>query len=442
MKYIFQSFSTLLLLFLFVSLPIIFSEKNLILSAAEINVGSLLDRRAALEKELQDYENQIKDLNNVIQDKQNQSASLQRDIDVLKAKVAKYKLGIKSLDIQIANLQGGIVEQTALVSSLLKKIDNEESSLKELVKKYYELGDTPLVEIILGYNNLSDFFKNIDSLDSLQEGIQNSLMEIKESKTNAEEKIDVLQVKKAEQLQLKTIQNLEKKRLEEATNEEQQILKGEEARYQKVLTERKKEAAKIRSQLFLLNGSTAIPFEKAIEYANLAYAKTGVRQAFILGIITEESNLGENVGRGDWKTDLSNPKCEKQRTAFVGITDELGLNPDLMPVSKKAWYGNCGGAMGPAQFIPTTWNLYKSAISNVTGNRPPNPWDPKDAFVASALLLKDNGAVRNGREGERQAALKYLAGSNWKKPAYSFYADDVLQFADRYQEQINFLSQS
>ena len=120
---------------------------------------------------------------------------------------------------------------------------------------------------------------------------------------------------------------------------------------------------------------------------------------------------------------IADYQLRKQRSAFVELTASLGFDPDLMPISKKAWYGYCGGAMGPAQFMPTTWKLYENRISQITGHNPPNPWDPFDAFAAAALLLKDNGAVSGNYTAERNAALKYLAGSNWKKSAYSFYGE-------------------
>ena len=96
--------------------------------------------------------------------------------------------------------------------------------------------------------------------------------------------------------------------------------------------------------------------------------------------------------------------------------------------------------MGPAQFIPTTWLLYEDKVSEITGNRPANPWNPKDAFVASSLLLRDNGAGARTYQAEHTAALKYLAGSNWRKPAYRFYGDDVMALAQKYQEQIDILA--
>jgi membrane-bound lytic murein transglycosylase B len=86
----------------------------------------------------------------------------------------------------------------------------------------------------------------------------------------------------------------------------------------------------------------------------------------------------------------------------LDITRRLGLDPDKMPVSKKAWYGY-GGAMGPAQFIPSTWILYEKRISTLTGNNPPNPWNPEDAFMAAAIYLKDSGANKQTVKAERYA---------------------------------------
>ena len=99
--------------------------------------------------------------------------------------------------------------------------------------------------------------------------------------------------------------------------------------------------------------------------------------------------------------------------------------------------------MGPAQFIPSTWNLYRGRIAKASGQNPPNPWDPRTAFIASAILMMDNGADRGTRESERLAALRYFAGwGNAEKPAYAFYGDGVLELADKYQHQIDILAAS
>ena len=408
--------------------------------AEEININAVLNQRAKLEEELKGLESQIEAYRTTIQDKQRESTTLERDISIFDAKIGKAKLEIKARNISISELVSDINAKSETIVSLTEKTEREKASLAAMVRRANELDSISLVELMLEYKKLSDFFVDLDSFESIYKGIQDSFYEIKETKSATEKEKNDLENKKTEEEQLKSIQEMEKRRLEEAEAEKKKILKltkGEEQKYQEILSARQKDAAKIRSTLFMLQGSTAIPFEKAVEYANIASKTTNIRPAFLLGIIAEESNLGQNVGKGNWITDLAHSRCAKQKTAFVEITSELGLDPNQMPVSKKVWYGYCGGAMGPAQFMPTTWQLFKSRITAVTGNNPPNPWDPKDAFVASALLLTDNGAIYGNYAAERKAALKYLAGSNWNKKAYAFYGDDVMDLAAKYQSQID-----
>lgn len=410
--------------------------------AQTVNPEAIGNRRSQLEKELSVLESQIEGFRSLITGKQQESATFERDIAILDAQIKKAQLEIKARDIAIGRLVETIGEKSDTIDEFLAKVQREKSSLSELLRRLNELDQTSLIEALLGYENFSDFFVELDTLDTIQESIHQSIAVIRDTKTETEQEIDNLESRKAEEIQLKGLQVLEKKRVEEREAEKKNLLKitkGKEAEYQKVLSAKQKDAATIRSQLFLLTGSPSIPFERAVELANKAFQKTGVRPAFLLGIIAEESNLGANVGTGNWKTDLSHSRCAKQRDAFVQITSELGLNPDLMPVSKKAWYGYCGGAMGPAQFIPTTWQLYKNSVAKHTGHNPPSPWDPEDAFMASALLLKDNGAAEGTYTAERRAALRYLAGSNWNKSAYAFYGDDVMALAAKYQEQMNII---
>ncbi|MEK7567258.1 MAG: lytic murein transglycosylase [Patescibacteria group bacterium] len=415
---------------------------SFVVLAQTVNPSAVGERRAELEKELSSLEEQISGFREVIFGKQQEAASLERDINILDAQIKKAQLEIKARDIVIKNIVSSIGEKSDEVDELLAKAEREKASLSELLRRLNDLDQTSLIETLIGGDDLSSFFTELDSIESIQQSIHDSISLIRETKLTTETEIDDLEAKKAEETQLRGLQVLEKRRIEEREAEKKNLLKitkGQEAEYQKVLKAKQKDAATIRSQLFLLTGSPDIPFERAVELANKAFQKTGVRPAFILGIIAEESNLGANVGTGNWRVDLSHSRCTKQREAFVQITSELGLNPDLMPVSKKAWYGYCGGAMGPAQFIPTTWQLYKNSVAKHTGHNPPSPWDPEDAFMASALLLKDNGAAEGTYAAERRAALRYLAGSNWNKSAYAFYGDDVMALAAKYQEQMNII---
>jgi hypothetical protein len=162
----------------------------------------------------------------------------------------------------------------------------------------------------------------------------------------------------------------------------------------------------------------------------------------------------------------------RDQPVFVYIMQALGFDPDKMPVSRKPSYG-WGGAMGPGQFIPSTWVCFGGFV-NQNGNscsppsgsglafwqgpwqyvaskdrirkllgagEPSNPWNPQVAIMATAMLMADNGASAQTPRAERLAALRYFAGwTHANNPAYAFYGDGVMQFAAQFQQDINELA--
>ena len=127
-------------------------------------------------------------------------------------------------------------------------------------------------------------------------------------------------------------------------------------------------------------------------------------------------------------------RAEDEKRAFYSIIDKLGLDPNSVKVSREPTYG-CGGAMGPAQFIPTTWVAYEQRISDVIGHYPPNPWNLADAMAAMAVKVSDiPGVVGGNYKAEYEAAGRYLGGRNWRSKNLFFYPNQVMLFADLYEE--------
>ncbi|MEI6528185.1 MAG: lytic murein transglycosylase [bacterium] len=444
----------------FVSHLIPFSIHNLqstIYVSAQVTGSDVAAKKAQLQAQLADLEAQIATQEAILKDQQGKSESLSRDIKILDAQIAKAKLDIKARTISIENLTDSIGDKQVTITKLTTKLGKEKESLAQLLRKTNEIDSYSTVEVVLSNENLSSFFQDLDSFDSIKNELNKSFEVITDTKVKTEDEKTQLEDKRDEETKLKNLQILEQKRIQQQEAEKAAILKaskGIESLYQNVLKQQTLSAAQIRAQLFSLQGSAAIPFEKALDYANFASQKTGVRPAVILGIIAEESNLGQNVGTGNWLVDM---KAPRDTEPFKAITAALGVNPDTVPVSKKPWYGY-GGAMGPAQFIPSTWVLYagyvknsdgswsynssKDRIRSLTGSGlPSNPWDARDAFMACGILMKENGAAARTYGAERLAALRYLAGwGNASKSAYAFYGDDVMALANKYQKMIDILS--
>jgi hypothetical protein len=248
----------------------------------------------------------------------------------------------------------------------------------------------------------------------------------------------------------------EQKNIASNQAEKQRLLnvsKGNEKTYSAVLADKIKKAAEIRAALFTLRDAKSIPFETALKYANEANKATGIRPAFLLAIFAQESSFdagdstfGKQVG-SCYVTDTSTgagASVASGRTfpnvmhpsrdvpPFLTLTQALGLDYTKTFVSCPiASAGGYGGAMGPAQFIPSTWALYADRIKSAIGVSVPNPWNPEHAFVAASLLLKDNGEIYGSYTAEQNAACKYYSGRSCTSSSVArAYGNQVMSKAD------------
>lgn len=390
------------------------------------------EERQALEAQLQELEKQIADYESQIQSYQKQGKNLKNEINSLNAKIAKLNLEIQAINLSLNQLNQKINETENQINITQKTINQRQEALIELLKKLYASNNQSLLEIFLKNPRLSDFFNDLNNTVVLQDNLRITINQIKDLKNKLEDEKTQYALAKADTETLRTYQLFQKNQTDQIKKQKDYLLtitKGQESKYQSLLQKTKEEAAKIRTRLFQLLGGGEMTFEQAYEYAKLASKATGVRPAFILAILDRESALGRNVGRCNYKTAM-NPR---DHSIFLDIVSKLGLNPDTTPVSCPNADGPYGGAMGPAQFIPSTWKIYENQVSQITGNNPASPWNNADAFVAAALYLKDAGATSN----ERIAAAKYYCGSRWNRyVCTNVYAQKVLNNAAGFEDDI------
>lgn len=415
----------------------------------------VLERKAQLEKELLDLEKEIQEKEDILNGQKNKSASLGRDIEILKTKISKTKLSIKSQNLIIEKINKEIKNKEKTITDLGDKIGREKDSLAQLIKKTNELDSAPLLNILLSTQSLSTFYGDFNSFLSIKKSINESVQEVKISKGQNEKAKEELKKKQDEEMDAKVKLEAEQKKVEKNQKEQKTLLsisKNKEKEYEALLKEKQKKAAEIRSALFALRDTKAIPFGDALEFALLAQKKTGVRPALVLAILTQESNMGENVGtcnrEGDpinkkWQAimpgplDIAQGKSKRDdESAFLRITGALGLNPDTTPLSCPMASGGWGGAMGPSQFIPTTWELFKNKIANALNLSVANPWEPKHAIMATSIYMSELGADNGGYTAERNAACRYYSGRPCGSGSMNntFYGNSVLKIAQNIQE--------
>ncbi|MEK7552996.1 MAG: lytic murein transglycosylase [Patescibacteria group bacterium] len=411
------------------------------LSTDEVN-----RRKAALEAELRQVETEIAIQNNLIAAKQREVATFERDREILNSQIAKAKLVIKAHQLETARLGGDIKKKVETISELTERIERNKNSLAELLRQRRDLEEVSLVETIFNDGQLSDFFHEVDQYQYVEDTIHDLFATTRATRAETENLKQALEERRSAEIDAEKLIEQERRRVERKETEKREMIstaKNQTTAYKKVLASRQKRKTEIKSALFRLRGSDSITFGTALEHANFISSKTGVRPAFLLAIITQESNLGANVGTCNRPGDPPNKhwskilKPERDQAPFLRIVRALGLDPEIVPLSCPQG-GGWGGAMGPAQFIPSTWELYQNKVVNVTGNQPPNPWTPRDAFTASSIYLKELGGVGSWT-AERTAALKYYAGSRWNLPKNAFYGNEVMKIAGDYQELIDTL---
>ena len=353
------------------------------------------------------------------------SGNLSTDIKNITSQITEKQTEIKAKVTHIAVLSDSISQKQTAIESLANQVADEKTSLAQLLRNTNEMDQTTLTTFLFSDKSLSDFYSDVSNFDALKSAVKTSVDTIQTIEGVTEQNKEALQ---AEQDQ--TVDEQQALLATKATLAQQQATqktlltasKGKEAAYQQVIAAQQAKVADIKAKLFsLAGGGQAIRFDVALQYANQAAAKTGIDPAFLLAELTQESNLGANVGKcyltdtttgagvgsvtGKQFPNVMKPSRDVQ--PFIAITAALGYDWQKTVVSCPiAGVAGYGGAMGPAQFIASTWELFVPRLTTALGHTP-NPWAAQDAFMAASLYLTDLGGVGASASAQLKASCKY-----------------------------------
>lgn len=406
--------------------------------------------------ELFQIEAQLADLLNKQKEQQKQTGTLTGDISYLSSQINALKVKVKARNLKIVELKIDIKQKVTKIDTLSAKIEREHESLAQLLRNTNDFDNKNFIYLVLSDQELSDFYSDLESYDSIKQAVKASVDEIREVKGQTETEKKSLEEKQDAETDAKAELETTQKKVVQSEAEKKKLLdvsKKKESEYKELAEEKKIIANKIRSALFSLAGiSEKIEFGTALEYANTAKGKTGIDPAFLLAILTQESNLGSNVGKC-YLTDIDGPqagygvtistgktwtnlmKPTRDIAPFLDITGRIGLDPLKTIVSCPAPnIVGFGGAMGPAQFIPSTWKIFENQLKAMLGYDA-NPWAPRDAFMASALYLTDLGAVGSSASAQNKAACRYY-GTGGSSCSYS---RSVMRYKATIQDNIDLL---
>lgn len=413
------------------------------------------EERAQLESELANLEKQIQQQQNILTQKKGEGQSIARDIAILDAQIKQAQLKIKAHNLAIDKLGKDITVKVGTIKTLDQRIEASHNSLADILNKTNQLDSYSIAEAFLAKKNFTEFFQDFDALASLQDSLKALLTDVKDAKSANEEQKQSLDEKRNQEIDTKINVETEQKKIAASEAEKKKLLslnQQDQKSYQSLIAQQQAKANAIRNKLFPLRDAGAIKFEDALTFAKSASASTGVRPAFILAILQQESNLGANVGTCYLTDDTTGAgvkingnvpvnnvmKPSRDVGPFLEITKSLGRDPHTTRVSCPFSVGY-GGAMGPSQFIASTWMLYKARLSAALGKANPDPWAPQDAITATAMFVDDLGAGAQTYTAERNAACRYYSGSACGASS-SFYGDQVIARATAIQADIDILN--
>lgn len=413
-------------------------------------------QRAQLEAQLQQVLQEEAQANTQLKNAQSQSASLSRDIAILDAKIKAEQLDIQAKTLLIQTLGSDIVVKQGHIDDLEDSIAKGKQTLSDILRKTNELGQASLPEVVLSQSSVTGFFNDLDTFQQVQQGLADTFNQLRSDEASTSAEKDALTVKQNAAIDARYAIQEEQKNVKADEAQQKQLLaisKGNEASYSSVLAAKAAQEAQIRAALFALaGGGNAIPFGDALKFAQTASTRTGVPPAFLLAILTQESNLGKNVGTC-YLTNPSTGAGVNTRTGvvvanvmkpgrdvepFQQIVQSLGGDPAKQLVSCPQSIGY-GGAMGPAQFIASTWMLLKDRVAKALGVANPNPWTPQDAIMAEAIFMADLGADSSSYTAQKNAACRYYSGTTCRSSNGSTsYGNSVMALASSIQQnQIN-----
>ena len=344
---------------------------------------------------------QLQQTQEQLKQSQTQYQTNNHQIAVTKVVLTQTQQDIAAKEKQIADLDQQIADNKKILEAYLQEMSFGDPS-------------DAMMSFIASGNVLSEFSGNFDGLVSAKSKVLDMIGQISQEESDLGDAKNQLAQKKAENEQALAAKQ---------TQQVQVVATIQQA--QATIAQLNSELSSLQSKLASLLGG-GVTAKNIVDASKIASNATGVRKDFIIGELVVESDMGKFTGGCTYdKSKMGSTNL----SIFKNICSGLSLNYKTQKVSCALSYG-IGGAMGVAQFMPSTWAGYASRITAATGNNPPNPWSLVDGVTAMALYLKNRGA--DHKSGERTAAAAYYCGSNLSRTICQNYATKVLYWADNY----------
>lgn len=190
------------------------------------------------EKELKEIEDKIETYENLVELKQKQQATLSNQIELMDEEIKKAQEQItrttqemRLVELEIKKIELSIQEKDI-------EIEYRKKILAELIRNLYRESRSNFLELILRYDNLADYFSQVERLNQVNDKTKEVLDDINQAKVELETKRDQRREKFDKMDSLKNDSLKDKQYLESEQLAKENLLnltQGEEDKYQEML---------------------------------------------------------------------------------------------------------------------------------------------------------------------------------------------------------------
>lgn len=337
--------------------------------------------RAALEKEIAKYQDQLKVVGA-------QATTLKNTISSLDVSTNKITSEVKLVENNINKTSYTIQDTNIQISDREKQINQGNRAIKETLRQINEADKTSVWEVLLSNQDLTDFWLDIENTIQIQAKIGDQVMTVKNIKANLEKAKVALELQKKD-LEDYTKELADRKNVLLSTKKEKATLltatKNTEANYQKILKDKlalkealDKEINSFESQLKLIIDPKSFPpagkgilkwpldnifitqsFGKTSDSGRLYVSGTHNGADFRAAIGTKIMSAGDGIVEGVGDTDTVCPGASFGKWVFIRYDNGLASTyGHLSVISSKAgqrvktgevvgYSGNTGYSTGP-----------------------------------------------------------------------------------------------
>ena len=254
-----------------------------------------------LKKTISDREKQIAQIEAEIAEFQKQIEAKASEASTLKNQIAKLEAIVKQLNAEIRLTQSKInaaelnLQKIGVeINDKNEEIEERKASLAEIIRAVYQSDNESLMEVLINYDEISEFFVDARDIQDLEKAIGDDLGMLKNLKHDLEgREVEEASVKK--QLQNLASELSDRRSIEEQSKKTRSQLltetKNKEAEYQKLVREREKQRGQILDDIRKIEDELRL----LIDASSLPSARPGV-----LGWPVLNPKITQNFGRTEF----------------------------------------------------------------------------------------------------------------------------------------------